>query len=473
MATDSIGRILRHNLPCAVTLPAGCGKTHAIAEMARIIADEGNRTLVLTHTHAGVDALKRRFRQMGVPSRAATIRTLDSWCFDLIRRYPQLSGIVVGEEPDWKQSSAYHAAGAKASDTAVVQRMLKVSYEVVIVDEYQDCQVGQHELVKWIAAQVPTCVLGDPLQGLFFFDKTSASVIWENDVVTHFPEVQVPVKPWRWREKNESLGEWLLEARDALLNGGELDLTAAPLTYCQLANLDKICKEQPKHPERVVAIAKWPSDCARLAARLAGNYSMIEEIEGRHLLGFASTVDSGDPSLVASAVREFAVSCAYGVATEIDAYAGRKLAQGKSLNVARYPHCLAQVESLYKLLIDCSLSNIKNSLQVLSKLPSFRLYRREAWRGILDALDLASVSSGLSVRDAVVKTRNHLRVVGRYPESRIIARPLLIKGLEFDHAVVTDPDKYNAHELYVCLTRGASSLTVVSPMPKLSPARPY
>ena len=39
---------------------------------------------------------------------------------------------------------------------------------------------------------------------------------------------------------------------------------------------------------------------------------------------------------------------------------------------------------------------------------------------------------------------------------------LLVKGLEFHHAVVLDADAYDARNLYVALTRGSNSLTVVS-----------
>ena len=60
-----------------------------------------------------------------------------------------------------------------------------------------------------------------------------------------------------------------------------------------------------------------------------------------------------------------------------------------------------------------------------------------------------------------------MRLVGRYPESRILARPLLIKGLEFDYAIVIDPSEYNAHEFYVCLTRASRGLAVVSAQARL------
>lgn len=46
---------------------------------------------------------------------------------------------------------------------------------------------------------------------------------------------------------------------------------------------------------------------------------------------------------------------------------------------------------------------------------------------------------------------------------------LLVKGLEFDHAIVLEADSLSKKELYVALTRGAKSLTIVSSSPTLSP----
>lgn len=43
-----------------------------------------------------------------------------------------------------------------------------------------------------------------------------------------------------------------------------------------------------------------------------------------------------------------------------------------------------------------------------------------------------------------------------------MSRTVLIKGLEFDHAVVLDADRHNVVNLYVALTRASSTLTVLS-----------
>jgi DNA helicase-2/ATP-dependent DNA helicase PcrA len=45
-----------------------------------------------------------------------------------------------------------------------------------------------------------------------------------------------------------------------------------------------------------------------------------------------------------------------------------------------------------------------------------------------------------------------------------------MKGLEFAHAVVLAPGALDKKNLYVALTRGSTSLTVISAQPVLHPA---
>jgi hypothetical protein len=105
-------------------------------------------------------------------------------------------------------------------------------------------------------------------------------------------------------------------------------------------------------------------------------------------------------------------------------------------------------------------------------IPEGKLYRREAWRDMTKALKVAAVSGGVTVGEALSRIRNRSRFIGRTPEARIISRPLLIKGLEYDHALVLNAERLSSTELYVALSRGRKSLTVVSKSPYLTPAAP-
>ena len=52
-----------------ITAPAGCGKTHLIAE-ALTRHDDAKPIMILTHTNAGVIALRGRLDSLRVPSKA-------------------------------------------------------------------------------------------------------------------------------------------------------------------------------------------------------------------------------------------------------------------------------------------------------------------------------------------------------------------------------------------------------------------
>ena len=74
-----------------VTAPAGCGKTHLIAE-ALTQHSSDKPILVLTHTNAGVVALRGRFDKAGVPPKAYRLSTIDGWAMRLIWTFPRRSG---------------------------------------------------------------------------------------------------------------------------------------------------------------------------------------------------------------------------------------------------------------------------------------------------------------------------------------------------------------------------------------------
>ena len=67
----------------SVAAPAGCGKTQLIAEALRLHT-QGPPILVLTHTKAGVAALRARLRRGGVSNAAYRVSTIDGFAMLLI-----------------------------------------------------------------------------------------------------------------------------------------------------------------------------------------------------------------------------------------------------------------------------------------------------------------------------------------------------------------------------------------------------
>jgi superfamily I DNA/RNA helicase len=198
--------LVRSSLPCSIELAAGTGKTQVVAALAALALERGERALILTHTNAGVEALRCRLRDFGVQGSSVRVDTIASWSFSLVRRYPLLSGLTVGCLPEWSRSKEYYGGAARAVRTRAMRRMLEASYEFVVVDEYQDCVIEQHDLVLAIQESLPVCVFGDPLQNVFNF-KDNVTVKWAINVIPTWPAVTLPVFPWRWHGHNEQLGK--------------------------------------------------------------------------------------------------------------------------------------------------------------------------------------------------------------------------------------------------------------------------
>ena len=176
----------------SVVAAAGCGKTELIA---RATAASTGRQLILTHTNAGVEALRRRLRRLGVGRDRASVDTIDGWCLKYLMAYPATSGGMPATPDggtDWPATREWMSA---LLDHVTIRRVLDASYEGVFIDEYQDCDPGQHRLATKIATLLPVRVLGDPLQAVFGWTGPMPS--WERDVEAAFPNVGTLTTPWR------------------------------------------------------------------------------------------------------------------------------------------------------------------------------------------------------------------------------------------------------------------------------------
>jgi len=66
-----------------VTAPAGCGKTHLIARSLTRHGNAKKPILILTHTNAGVAALRGRLDRAGIRPTAYRLLTIDGWAMRL------------------------------------------------------------------------------------------------------------------------------------------------------------------------------------------------------------------------------------------------------------------------------------------------------------------------------------------------------------------------------------------------------
>lgn len=455
----------------ALVAPAGCGKTQLIAEA--VGKHTTGRQLVLTHTHAGVDALRRRLRRLDVPGERFELDTLAGFALRIATAFPKTSGIAGTEvTPAWRD---VYVAAAALLRLSPIKRIIQASFSGVFVDEYQDCTSAQHDLVLALDAMLPCRVLGDPLQGIFGFEPDA--IDWPIHVAAHFSVVEGSRTPWRWADgKNAQLGEWLMKVRGALLHEQPqpIDLRNAPVKWYdgsdaktkQIRQLEA-CRRAARGQDSVVGIAAWSRQCNATAQKLGGLFSSIEAIESDDLIKHAKCIGESVGFARAVATLEFAETCMTTVSTEL-----KTIKTG--LEKKRVPGVkkhLAQRDALVTVAETSSLANVIAALNAIREIPDVVVYRRELLSEMLRALRAASDGDATSLPEALGMVRNRTRRAGRRLPRCAVGTTRLVKGLEFDHAVILDGDALDCRNLYVAMTRGAKSLSIVSTSQVLRPAQ--
>jgi DNA helicase-2/ATP-dependent DNA helicase PcrA len=466
----------------SIIAPAGYGKTEQISCAAKIAT---GRRLILTHTHAGVDSLRKRLNKHGVPRDKYGLETIASWCLRYSLSYPARSGLKLDQPRTDEEWLSVYDAAVTLINSGAVNVVLESSYSGIFVDEYQDCSKSQHEVFKAIPNRLPVCVFGDPLQAIFDF-KGQKPVDWDLDVYPNFPKAGELSTPWRWKSaQNPGLADWLKVARRALEKDDVFGLGVRPDCVAwhalptepdqRQSTIIGICKSVLGRAGDgnliVIGDAKNINARASLGQKLASvGFAMIEPLACSALYGMTEELVTKTGMARLEAIMEFLSECMTGTerAQFIDAV--KSQLNGGKAGAKRFGP-----------LINAGLEIVENQgsfcESMLSLMEGFqlredtRLYRREMFFALRAALRMASTRPAGSLIDAIWDVQNRVRHAGRNLPNRCIGSTLLVKGLEFDHAVVIHTDGMTRKDWYVALTRATNSLTILSPSEEIVPLK--
>jgi DNA helicase-2/ATP-dependent DNA helicase PcrA len=221
------------------------------------------------------------------------------------------------------------------------------------------------------------------------------------------------------------------------------------------------CRSAGAPNETVVAITKWPNQCKQLARRLGGRWPVVERFDDPDLLRLGAKLADADGPTVVSELVGFTAERMTGIGTDLKPAVGAiKAGRGTSRFTKNRDH----VARLSALAEEPTPANALAWLEgVLGQCDNWWLYRRECVFQLRAALRECVGSDCTMLPDAVAAARTRARHRGRPTHRRTIGTPLLVKGLEFDHAVLLwEPDHLSVQGLYVALTRASKSLTIVS-----------
>ena len=451
-----------------VIAPAGYGKTHLIALAVR--ASSG-RQLILTHTFAGVNSIKAKMAALGVAASKYQVDTIASWALRLCLAYPKTSGWKV-ENPTSKQWNKLYECCSGLLGKNFIRQAVAATYVGVYVDEYQDCSDLQHTLVCALAEFLPSRILGDPMQAIFDFDEGNP-VDWGMSVYPSFTCLGQLEIPWRWEKAgNPKLGAWLKAARKKIEQGQKIDLLGerppsvvrvhTDPEYLSSKQYSSLCNLL-NHDESVIALHGGDQQSKNkthlLARSMSGRFSSIEEVEGKNLHSFvkkfvaAKTVQAGFLLAV-----EFAKKCFTGVADALTAGTRR----GEVANLRKGTKYPLVLKAANHYLNEPTSSHLKAFFLALKTNPETSAYRRDLLYRFLNVLKMHVDGEGATLAEAANTYQREMRHTGRpISHKKLIGTTLLVKGLEYDHAVILDADALNAKDLYVAMTRGSKSLTII------------
>lgn len=462
--------------PCSIEMAAGTGKTELLAACAAVAADGGDRSLVLTHTNAGVDAIRKRLRKFGASSSMVRVETITSWAFKLARSYSGIAEVQVPAVPDWTDSRTYVEGATLVASVAAIRRVHEVSFGYLFVDEYQDCTVDQHELVVAISAGIPrTVVLGDRLQAIFGFEADRPLADWDEHIAPTFKPKRVPQAPHRWRDHNPSLGQWLLDIRPSLVDGATFDFASQfipgllwrPCTRStSVQAINSATYRFSNTDESVVLLDKWAHDVANHASRLGGSFTVMEDVGGRFMSErLAQLPTQGDP-LLASWLASLAKGCFVGLGG-LDARLLARLGRGLTVSHLKRNGLGSVQAALDALVSNPNYDQLQASALAIRAVPGLVLYRQEAWYDTFRAI-AGSTENASSVQVSLTVVRDRLRRGGRSGRKRLASRTLLVKGLEFDHVIIANVQNFtDPRQLYVALSRARKSVTVIGTSPRV------
>ncbi len=156
------------------------------------------------------------------------------------------------------------------------------------------------------------------------------------------------------------------------------------------------------------------------------------------------------------------------VKTDLERTAGR-IFDGSGLQQGRQYRHQEQLDALAEIVETGFLLSVRKALVVLARMHGAVKARHELFQEMLSALREHETGRHACLEEAAIRTRDRTRRIGRAPGRYVISRTLLVKGLEFDHALILDANALDRKNLYVALTRASRSLTVLGTSPVLDP----
>lgn len=514
---DNIINEFLNNDKSLLIAPAGYGKTYTIVQCIKKSEGKG-KSLILTHTHAGVAALKNALKEQQIDKKCYEIETITSYAQKYVKAYCAETLPEITDKNYW---IFILEKAEKIFNNTHIKDVIKKTYSQLFVDEYQDCTLSQHKVILAISKSIPTHILGDPLQGIMDFNKKIDPLVsFYNDDLKDFVRTTELSIPHRWQKEgnNPTLGEYLVSIRkklvDNLENGAknEIDLADNPnssfhfiktsgsaysyeginketniinkqtkkrYTYKQLIKCLLENRNNSPDFESLLIISKSPYIRNKSQVEIRANLKsmlyypalyLLEAIDEKsfyELSNIADEIITEGLSVDLKKLYNFLISLFNK--TDIDNW----------INSATYKikRKIHENDKIISAEIEKLIDEFNNSNQpiLLGRIIEYFYFnlklkcnRTEFIHSIITAIK--TTEAGKSIYKTMIEQRNKFRRIGRKIDGKCLGTVALTKGLEFDTVIILDAETFrDPKELYVAMTRACKNLIIFSQNTKLQP----
>nr|WP_276509764.1 UvrD-helicase domain-containing protein [Tardiphaga robiniae] len=494
---------MRSEMPLVlIEAPAGCGKTHQGAIFAAETAarNKRGRLLILTHTHAARSVFAGRTK-----SGSVSIRTIDSFLTEIATAYHAALDLPLDVGRWARESGGYDDVARRCRQflegSSMVASMLADRHPWIVCDEHQDASEDQHRAIMAIhSAGARVRVFGDPMQ--MIFAKTEKEIQrnlkrWEDLKARGvWGELE---HPHRWHPHSPELGEWVLQARHILRDGGSIDLTGR-LPRGLAVHIAENSAPIPRNSMSMTAEHRAPINALTRRDRsllvLASGNERVEHLNGffgrsmpiweghtrDHLTALITCVRSasGDVGTISDGLLDFV----YATTARFSAssHGNRLKAQIENGCSKRARGATVHLQVMARHLIDEP--DHRGIAKVLLKLTELVRAKEEGFAEV--ALDLKSeireaiqIGRFLNADEGFAEVSRRRSFTHPKPAPRSLSTVHKSKGLECDHALMMLCDKqsfsnslYKRRVFYVGISRAKKALALVisrnDPVPFLS-----
>lgn len=441
-----------------IIAPAGYGKTEDIAiQVHRLKTDK--KILILTHTNVGIDELSIRIKKYNIISSKVNIMTIASFSLKYIKMFPSISGY--DKDKDLFDNDIYSQMNSLLKNIHIRQ-IIKNSYDQLFVDEYQDCNLSQHEMIKEICNILNYKIYGDSLQSIFEFNDEPVN--FEDVITKDFELIGKLDYPWRWQNKNKKLGEWISQVRKQIENNEVIDLYNIPnaLNFIKTndiyGSLRKVGFNYISNNIFNVILTKLPYQAKSYVKSFGGKYKMQEELECNDLKKIAKFIDNNNKEEALIELFNILKSSYIGL-NKYDNIINKLKSRCYDFSKLKNNRELGNkiVEYLNNEKVD--VVNIIDIINLIENSDGIKICRYELINVMKRMFNNIKISKNIKALDILQEiTSNRKQINSNY----LISRVLLVKGLQFKNVIVVEPEKMTKKEFYVAISRATESLTILS-----------